>query len=504
VLLHLTSLPGVGGVGGLGAEARRFARFAAASGFAVWQILPVHPVDPSGSPYSGLSAFAGNPLLIDLEDLVERGLLARRDLRGAPEPRDGAADYRAAAAYKLPAVRRAARALLAGRGGALGERFHAFCAAVGPAWLDAAALHAALAARRGGAPWWRWERPLKHRHGRAIAAARRDLAAGIDEHRAVQFLFDAQWRELRRYCAGLGVRLLGDVPLYVSGRAVDVWERPELFALDRDLRPTAIAGVPPDYFSQRGQRWGNPVYRWRAHRAERFRWWTARLGRELELTDWVRLDHFRGLSACYEIPGRARDARRGRWVRTPGRELLAAAAAALGGTPFVAEDLGVIDADVLALRDEHRLPGMAVAQFGFGAAGGPEHLPENHRARQVAYAGTHDNDTLLGWWRSSGADVRADVRRRLGERGGEKAIARRLLAATLGSRARLAVIPMQDLLGLGSEARMNTPGAPPGRSWRWRLGGRELTDRRAEAIRAMIEASGRESTGSVQQRMPLE
>jgi 4-alpha-glucanotransferase len=491
VLLHVTSLPGGCGVGDLGAAARGFARFAAACGFSVWQILPLHPVDASGSPYSGLSAFAGNPLLLDLPDLVARGLLARRDLRGAPAFEPGVASYRAAAAYKLPLIAKAARALLAGRGADLGDRFAAFCGGAGPVWLDDAALHAALAAKRRGTPWWRWERPLKRRHRRSIRAARAALAGEIDAYRAVQFLFDLQWRALVAHCADLGLRTLGDVPLYVDRKAVDVWARPELFDLDRDLAPRTVAGVPPDYFSERGQLWGNPVYRWRAHRQEGFRWWTARLARELELADRVRLDHFRGLSAFYAIPGRTRDARRGRWAKAPGRELLAAAVDALGGAPFVAEDLGVIDGDVLALRDAFDLPGMAVLQFGFGDGAAPEHLPRNHRERQIVYTGTHDNDTLVGWWRKAGADVREHVRRHLGVRGGEREVVPRLVRDALGSVAQLAVIPMQDLLGLGSEARMNTPGGRPGASWRWRLRGRELTARRADEIRALVEASGR-------------
>jgi 4-alpha-glucanotransferase len=491
VLLHVTSLPGRHGVGDLGAGAHGFAELAASCGFSVWQILPLHPVDASGSPYSGLSAFAGNPLLVDLDDLVARGLLERRDLRGAPRFAPGVADYRAAAAFKRPLLAKAARALLADRGGAFGESFAAFCREAGPIWLDDAALHAALAARHRGAPWWRWDAPLKRRNAGAIRAARDGSARRIDVYRAVQFLFELQWRALAARCSELGVRLLGDVPLYVARRAVDVWARPELFALDRALRPRAVAGVPPDYFSAKGQLWGNPVYRWRAHREEGFRWWTARLGRELELADWARLDHFRGLAACWEVPAGARDARRGRWVRTPGRELLLAAKAALGGAPFVAEDLGVIDGEVIALRDAFDLPGMAVLQFGFGDGAGEEHLPQNHRERQVVYTGTHDNDTLVGWWRSAGRDVREHARRVLGARGAEREIARRLVAAALGSVARLAVIPMQDLLGAGSEARMNTPGSPPGASWRWRLRGGELTPRRADAIRGMIEASGR-------------
>lgn len=478
-------------MGDLGAAAHRFAGLAARCGFSAWQILPLHPTDATGSPYSGLSAFAGNPLLIDLDDLVARGLLERRDLRDPPGFPRGAADYRAAAAFKRPLVDRAARALLAGRGAALGDRFAAFCEEAGPAWLDDAALCAALARRHRGAPWWRWEAPLKRRRDSAMREARAALAGEVERYRAIQFLFDVQWRALAARCRELGLRLLGDVPLYVARGAVDVWARPELFALDRELRPRAVSGVPPDYFSERGQLWGNPVYRWRAHREERFRWWTARLARELELADWVRIDHFRGLCACYEIPFGARDARRGRWVRAPGRELLEAARARLGRAPFVAEDLGLVGEDVLALRDAFGLPGMAVLQFGFGDGAGAAHLPENHRERQVVYTGTHDNDTLVGWWRAAGADVREHVRRTLRVRGGEREIARTLVEAALESVARLAVIPMQDLLGLGSEARMNTPGSPPGRSWRWRLEGKELTLRRVGAIRELIEASGR-------------
>lgn len=492
VLLPIAALPGGHGVGDLGAGARRFASWAASAGFSVWQILPVHPTDPWGSPYSGTSAFAGNPLLIDLAGLVEDGLLRRRDLRDAPASPGGDADYRLAAELKMPLLDKAARALLDGRGGALADGLDAFLRREGPGWLDDWALYAALREERGGAPWWSWEPPLKRRGERALRDARARLAGGIGRHAAIQHLFDAQWRRLREHCRARGVRLFGDVPIYVDTAAVDVWARPELFALGPDLAPRRVGGVPPDFFSGTGQKWGNPVYRWPAHRAERFRWWAARLAREAALCDFVRLDHFRGFSACWEIPARAGDARSGRWVRAPGRELLSAAVAAIGGAPFAAEDLGDIDDEVVALRDRFGLPGMAVLQFAFGGGPDSEHLPHNHRERLVAYTGTHDNDTLLGWWRAADEAVRRHARRYTGARGGEASACGRLARACLGSAARLAVLQAQDLVGLGSGARTNTPGAPPGSSWRWRLRGGELDARRAARWRRRIADTGRD------------
>ena len=445
-----------------------------------------------------MSAFAGNPLLVDLEDLVRRGLLARRDLKGAPELQCGVADYRAAAAFKEPLLERAARAFLAGVGGREAAGFEAFLRADGPVWLDDAALHAALAAARGGAPWWRWEEPLKRRRASALKAARAELAGEIERYAAIQFLFDAQWRSLRAHAAASGVRILGDMPLYVDAAAADVWARPELFALDGRLEPRAVGGVPPDYFSQTGQKWGNPVYRWRAHRADGFAWWVARLSREAALSDLVRLDHFRGFSACYEIPARAKDARAGAWVKAPGREILAAAAAAMGDLPFVAEDLGVIDEDVVALRDAFDLPGMAVLQFGFGGGSDSPHLPHNYRERLVAYTGTHDNDTLRGWWRTADAAAREHALRYLGvRRGSDAAICGHLVRACLGSVAGLAILTVQDLLGLGSEARTNLPGAPPGASWLWRLAGGALGARRAADIRGLLETYRRVPGASI-------
>jgi 4-alpha-glucanotransferase len=492
VLLPIAALPGGRGIGDLGEGAARFLSWAASAGFSVWQILPIHPTDPWGSPYSGMSAFAGNPLLLDLADLARRGLIDRRALRRAPQLPRGSADYLRAAKHKGPLLDEAARAFLARGGGELAGELGAFRDREGPIWLDDAALHAALAAKRGGAPWWRWEEPLKRRRERALRDARAELAGEIERYAAIQFLFDVQWRALRERAQALGVRLFGDMPLYVDTAAADVWAHPELFSLDAKLAPRAVGGVPPDYFSRTGQKWGNPVFRWRAHRAERFRWWTARLAREAGLADLVRLDHFRGFSACYEIPAGAKDARAGCWTRSPGRELLAAASGALGGAPFAAEDLGEIDDDVLALRDAFDLPGMAVLQFAFGGDADSVHLPHNHRERLIAYTGTHDNDTLLGWWRTAGPEVRGRVRRYLGLRGDdERAICRRLVLACLGSVAGLAVLPVQDILGLGSEARTNVPGARPGASWLWRLFGGELDARRASGFRRLLEVFGR-------------
>lgn len=447
VLLPIAALPAAWGPP-LGPAAARFADWLAAAGQGWWQLLPVGPPGPGGSPYSSPSAFAGDP-----------GLL--RDPRRPGRPAPGALSE-----SDLLSFRRRNRD-----------------------WLPDWCLYAALKEENDGAPWWEWPEPLRRRRPEALRAARRRLRPALERHELEQALFAVRWAELRRACRRRGVRLLGDLPLFVERDSADVWARPDLFRLDADGRPTVVTGVPPDLFSRSGQRWGHPHYRWPAHRAEGFRWWRRRLDLALERADAVRLDHFVGFVRAWEVPARARTARRGRWGRTPGRELLTALAAARRGgpLPLVAEDLGVVTPAVERLRDAYGLPGMKVLQWAF-APGAEGLLPHAHPYRSVVYTGTHDNDTARGWFAALGRPERERV---LAYTGGSPAtIHLDLLRAAYGSPAALAVAPMQDLLGLGSEARTNTPGTADG-NWRWRLGARQTTAGLARRLRGLAAAFDR-------------
>ena len=477
VLLHPTSLPGRFGIGSLGDEALRFADFLASAGQRLWQVLPLVPTGYGDSPYQGLGAFAGNPLLVDPEELRRDGMLDASDLEAAPAFEEGAVDYAAVIAWKGALLRRAS------------ARFHARAAAGDrlsleafserhASWLGDFALFQALKERHGGLAWPRWPAPLARRDGEALRKARAELADEIRAQIFCQWAFFRQWARLREHCRSRGIRLMGDLPIYVAHDSAEVWARPELYHLDARGEPTVVAGVPPDYFSATGQRWGNPLYRWEALRETGYAFWIERTRSALELFDLVRLDHFRGFEAYWEVEAGEPSAVRGRWVPGPGAELFDALQAALGTLPIVAENLGVITPEVETLRRRYGFPGMAILQFAFGNdPQAPTFLPHNYSRDLVAYTGTHDNDTVLGWWTGEGPGVstrtREDVRR-------ERDRARRYLAAggeemnwvfiraVLASVASTAVFPLQDLLGLGSEARMNRPSLPTG-NWRWRL-----------------------------------
>jgi len=466
ILLHPTSLPGRHGSGDLGAAAHRFARWLASAGQRVWQVLPLGPTGFGDSPYQALSSRAGNPLLVSLDALAREGWLEDADLAGAPAGTPDRAERLARAARRFAAQADAARS-------AELEGYRAREAE----WLRDWALFAALKATHGGRPWTEWPAPLGRRDPAALAAARARHAEAIFAEEFAQWCFARQWAELRDHCRALGIALLGDLPLYLAHDSVEVWSRPDLFQLDAAGRPLAVAGVPPDYFSATGQRWGNPLHDWAAAAREGFRSFVARVQGTLALVDRVRLDHFRGLAAYWEIPADAPDATAGRWVPGPGADLLDALERAIGPLPLVAENLGVIGPDVEALRRRFRLPGMAILQFAFGKDPQAESFrPHAYERETVAYTGTHDNDTVMGWWLGgpegstrTAADVEA-----------EKALARAYLAtdgremgwamirAVLASVADVAVVPMQDVLGLGSEARMNVPGTLGG-NWAWRM-----------------------------------
>jgi 4-alpha-glucanotransferase len=504
VLLHPTSLPGRIGVGDLGAEAYRFADFLARTGQRIWQVLPLGPTGYGDSPYQCFSAFAGNPLLISLEKLVEDGILSPGEVGSAPSFPTHEVDYGWVIKFKLPILRKAAENFKAGAGAAERDQYEAFCRE-NAAWLDNYAMFAALKDAHGGeAVWNRWERDIAMHQPRAIRDWQAKLADEVDARRYWQYQFFKQWGALKQYCHRLGIRMMGDIPIFVAHDSADVWADPELFYLDGDGDPAVQAGVPPDYFSATGQLWGNPLYRWDVIAEAGYSWWIERLRATLGLVDLIRLDHFRGFEAYWEVPGADRTALHGRWVKAPGHELFEAVQKALGELPIVAETLGVITPEVEALRDRFGFPGMAILQFAFGTdPQAPDFMPHNYQRHMAVYTGTHDNDTTLGWWASAGV---GDSTRTAEQVQKEKAFALAYLGAdghemnwvlirtALASVADIAVVPLQDVLGLGSEARMNLPGRPSG-NWRWRFTADMLTapirERLAELTRIYERCSAR-------------
>jgi 4-alpha-glucanotransferase len=395
VLLHVSSLPGSYGIGDLGPAAMRWVHDLARAKQSWWQMLPLNPPD-GHSPYNCFSAFAGNPDLISLELLARDGLISESDLNGADFP-EGVVDFRGARAFKTPRLRRAWQSLRSGSLTALADEYRHFCAA-NSAWLEDFALFMALRELHHGKPWTDWPAELRSRSAAAMHAARRELHSEIDFHAFVQYLFFRQLDALRKYAREKSVRIIGDVPLFVSANSADVWAHAEQFLLDRHGRPKFVSGVPPDYFSKTGQRWGNPLYNWPAMRRDGFRWWIKRIDAALRQADLVRIDHFRGFEACWAIPASQPTAKHGRWAKAPGRELLTALRRHLRRAPFIAEDLGLITPAVAELRDDFHIPGMRVLQFGFGGDGKDPFLPHNYPQNCVAYTGTHDNDTTVGWF----------------------------------------------------------------------------------------------------------
>jgi 4-alpha-glucanotransferase len=498
VLLHPTSLPGPHGVGDLGPAARRLAEFLRAAGQRWWQTLPLGPPGLGNSPYNALSAFAGNPLLLSLDALVEDGLLEPGDLQPAPAPGAVRADYAAAAAFKEPRLRRAFAAF--GRRGRLEDRaaldeFHQAEAA----WLPDYALFRAVKDAHASAPWTAWPPDLRRRAPEALRSAARALAEEVRYHEFLQFLFARQWAALRRHVHALGVGLIGDVPIYVAADSADVWANPELFRLHADGQPDVVAGVPPDYFSDTGQRWGNPVYRWDVMRAHAYRWWIERFRLTFARFDAARLDHFIGFVRFWEIPAERPDARGGRWTPGPGAEVFESVFGALGPLELIAEDLGSVTTEVTALRDQLGLPGMRVLQFVLGNDLTGDAAPDRYPRRSVVYTGTHDNDTAQGWFRTGGLDpatsLPAEIERR-----------RQLILRQIGSQGRdmhwgmirlalstpsdTAIIPVQDILGLGPEARMNLPASATG-NWEWRLHEGALDPALAGRLLGLTRAHGR-------------
>jgi 4-alpha-glucanotransferase len=488
VLLHPTCLPGPWGVGDLGPAAYRYLEWLHGAGVGWWQVLPLNPVGPGWSPYAGLSTFAGNTMLVSPELLAQEGLLTDEDLAAAPEFSPVRVGFERVAPHKQALLRRAFERFESSAGGALDGPLTEFRERAGP-WLAESATFGALKRAHGGAPWPEWEEGLAFRRDRALPAwlARHERDVRFEEF--CQFLFSRQWVQLRERARALGIQVLGDVPIYVAHDSAEVWANRELFRLDARGQPTVVAGVPPDYFSATGQLWGNPLYDWEAIEARRFEWWVARLRRALELVDVVRLDHFRGFAGYWEVPAGAKTAVEGRWVTGPGRKLFDALSAAIGELPMVAEDLGFITEDVTALRDALDLPGMAVLQFAFSPSPRSRFLPHSHHPNMVVYTGTHDNNTTAGWYRDDAKEEeRAFARRYLGTDGRE--IHWDMIRAALSSVADLAVVPHQDVAGLGADCRMNTPATSEG-NWRFRITESMLSDALRDRLGELVWLYGR-------------
>lgn len=483
ILLHPTSLPGPFGIGDLGPQAQRFVDFLAEAGQTLWQVLPLGPTGFGDSPYQCFSALAGNPLLISPERLAEQGWLDRSALGGVPRFPEAQIDFARVIGWKTALLESAAQTFLHSAPPSHQAGFQSFCD-LNHDWLDDFALFMVLKQRHGHAVWSQWEPEIRWRDPAALAACAGKLAEPIAVQKFLQFAFFSQWQELRSYARTHGVRLMGDLPIYVAHDSADVWMNPQYFELDSEGNPAVVAGVPPDYFSATGQLWGNPIYRWSALARDGYRWWLRRFRAALELVDMIRLDHFRGFEAYWEVPARETTAVQGRWVKGPGAVLFRVARETLGELPLVAENLGVITPEVEAIRHEFGFPGMTILQFAFGSdPQASSFRPHNYPREVVAYSGTHDCDTTVGWWTSEG---RGESTRSAGDIRREREFARAYLntdgseihwvfiRTLLASVADTVLIPLQDVLGLGSEARMNQP-ATIGGNWRWRYKQEMLT-----------------------------
>jgi len=498
ILLHPTSFPGQFGIGELGPAAYEFVDFLQYAGQKLWQVLPLNPTGYGDSPYQTFSAFAGNPLLISFDDLLQRGVLHRGDIAGAPRSQEDQVDFGAVIPYKQKVLATAAKNFFASATAQQRGEFERFCTE-NAHWLTDYALFMTAKIQQGGAMWTEW--PMAQRMHRSIAWQEwcDRMHNQITAHRYAEFEFFRQWERLRRYANERGIRIMGDMPMYVALDSSDVWAHPERFCLDEEGHPTKVAGVPPDYFSATGQLWGNPIYRWDMMKRDGYAWWVARFTAALKRFDVLRLDHFRGYEAYWEIPAGETTAVNGQWVPGPGAELFEVLQKKLGELPVIAENLGVITPEVEAIRTRFGFPGMALLQFAFGNdPQGPSFRPHNYVRELVAYTGGHDNDTAVGWWTSTGGDstrTEEDIKKEhdfarayLGLC--DQPINWAMIRAVEASIANTVIIPLQDVLGLGSEARMNLPGSTSG-CWGWRYRAGALTDEMARRLRTMVEVYDR-------------
>lgn len=487
LLLHITSLPGRFGIGDLGPQALRFLEWARSAGQRLWQVLPLGPTGPGNSPYGCSSAFAGNPLLISPELLVEEGLLEASSLAEAPAFPPERVDFPRVTRWKEDLLRRSWDRFSRRSGDRAREDLREFAEAPPQSWLADWTLFAAIRARSHGLPWSAWDRGLSRREPESLARASASLADEIAYQQYLQWLFHTQWQGVRREAAGRGIGVIGDVPFYPALDSADVWANQRLFALDVDGAPERVAGVPPDYFSSTGQLWGNPLYRWDEMEEEVFTWWIERLRANLARCDLMRVDHFRAFAAYWAVPAGETTAASGQWVPGPGARLFRAARAALGELPILAEDLGVITPDVRELLSELGLPGMRVLQFAFFEPDS-EHLPHRHAVNAVVYTGTHDNDTARGWFERLEAEEKERVLDYLG--GSPGSIWWDMIRAAYTSVGERAIVPLQDVLGLDSRARMNTPAEPAG-NWAWRAPEGAFAPDVARRLRRLAALTGR-------------
>jgi 4-alpha-glucanotransferase len=486
ILLHPTSLPSRYGIGDLGDEAFRWVDFLASANQKLWQILPLGPTGFGDSPYQCFSAFAGNPFLISPDKLLADGLLSRSALESIPNFPNDNVDYGPVIQYKLSLL----DAVYANykRTKILRDEFEAF-KQKNSAWLDDFALFMALKESHNGAVWSTWDDELVSRQPQALTAAREKYADAVESQEFRQFLFFRQWETIRSCAHRHGIKIIGDIPIFVAYDSADVWAHPELFFLDEHGKPTVVAGVPPDYFSATGQLWGNPLYRWDVLKKNNYAWWIERFRATLAVVDIVRLDHFRGFEAYWEIPFGMPTAQVGKWIKGPGADFFDALKASLGDLPIIAEDLGVVTKEMTALRDQFNLPGMKVLQFAFGSDGSDLFLPHNFTPNCVVYSGTHDNDTTRGWYETSSTEKERDFARRyLGRDGAD--IAWDLIRVAFSSVADMAVVPLQDVLNLGTQARMNLPGRASG-NWGWRFEWSQVNDGMRERLKEMSMLYGR-------------
>lgn len=487
ILLHPTSLAGGFGIGDFGPEAFRFVDFLARAGQKYWQILPLGPTGYGDSPYQSFSAFAGNTLLIAPEKLIEDGLLAADDIASKPEFPVDKADFGAVFKWKSELLPRAFANFVNSANVDLAVRFDGFCRE-NAFWLDDYALFQSLRKSQEYKPWYKWPDGVRSRESSELINAAEQLSAEIAAEKFFQFLFFCQWFEVKNYANKNGVSVIGDIPIFVALDSADVWCNQDKFKLNEDGTAEFVAGVPPDYFSETGQLWGNPIYDWEAMRRDNFGWWSARVAFALRMTDIVRLDHFIGFVRNWEVPGGDKTAENGEWLDVPGRDLFLALRASLGELPVIAEDLGAMTEEVAKLRDDLGFPGMLILENAFGGDARNQDLPHNHIRHCVAYAGTHDNDTAIGWYRSVPKNIRQHCRKYLHSNGRE--IHWDMIRAVMGSVADVAIFQMQDVLGLGSEARMNTPATTSG-NWQWRLSPEALTDDLSSRLGKLAEMYGR-------------
>ncbi len=497
ILLHITSLPSQSGIGDLGREAYEFIDFLASADQSFWQVLPLHPTGYGNSPYQCFSVFAGNPLLISLDKLAEEGLLPRSDLECAPPLPAQRVSYAATIGFKSPLLRKSFTSFNRSLSSTSYHKFEAFTEE-NAFWLDDYALFMALKDAHNGLAWTTWEDDIRQRQPQALEQWRQRLVPEVQYHRYLQYQFFKQWAELKQYGNGQGIRIIGDMVLFVALDSADIWSHQELFHLDANGRPTVVAGVPPDYFSNTGQLWGNPLYRWDVLAKDGYSWWIRRFKVMLKMTDIIRLDHFRGFEKYWEIPSTDTTAVNGRWVEGPGANLFEAVREALGTVPVIAEDLGLITPEVEALREQLGFPGTMVLQFAFSPRD-ESSKPHNYPRNCVVYTGTHDNDTVVGWFRAAGTgsstrnpqEMEAERKFALKYIGGDgKEINWDFIRLALASVAHTAIIPLQDILGLGSEARMNLPGTVEG-NWEWRFTFDMLTQEIRSRLREMTDVYGR-------------